>query len=125
MSATTADRVREVAARSEAQLHIAGVRPPAAGRAAPSVLRPRFRDASLLILAEAAEQTGGELRTPGLFSDADVVSAFTRAFDEFRQGYVLRYAPANVDREGWHELSVTVPRAPNAIVRVRRGYYSN
>lgn len=123
-STTTADRVREVAARSDARLHVVTVRP-AGTRAVPSMVRPRFRDGSLLILAEAADQTGGELREPGLFGDPDLVSGFTRAFDEFRQGYVLQYVPAHVEREGWHDVSIVVPRAPDATIRSRRGYYAN
>jgi hypothetical protein len=122
MSVTTADRVREVASRSDALLHIVTVRPPASGGAR-AFVRPRYNEANLLILTEAAERTGGELRGRGLFGDADPVSAFKRVFQEFRQSYVLRYAPENVERDGWHELSVTVSGEPNAIVRARRGYY--
>jgi hypothetical protein len=125
MSITTADRVREVASRSDALLQIVTVRPPPGFGDVRTFRRPRFSDEDLLILTEAAERTGGELRGRGLFGDADPVSAFKRVFDEFRQSYVLRYTPENVEREGWHELSVTVPRAPNATVRARRGYYAN
>jgi hypothetical protein len=122
MSVTTADRVREVASRSDALLQIVTVRPPQSGGAR-TFVRPRYSEANLLVLTEAAERTGGELRGRGLFGDADPVSAFQRVFDEYRQSYVLRYVPENVERDGWHELSVTVPRAPNATVHARRGYY--
>jgi VWFA-related protein len=125
MSITTADRVREVASRSDALLQIVTVRPPPGAGGARTFRRPRFSDSNLLILTEAAERTGGELRGRGLFGDADPVSAFKRVFDEFRQSYVLRYTPQDVERDGWHELSVSVPRAPEATVRARRGYYAN
>jgi hypothetical protein len=125
MSITTADRVREVASRSDALLQVVTVRPPAGAGGARTFRRPRYSEANLLILTEAAERTGGELRGRGLFGDADPVSAFKQVFDEYRQSYVLRYTPESVERDGWHELSVTVPSAPNATVRARRGYYAN
>lgn len=122
-SVSTADRVREVAARSDALLHIVGVRPNEA--ALRSSRRPRFNDAHVLILAEAAEQTGGELRSPGLFGDADPVASFSRVMEGVRRSYLVRYTPSRVERAGWHEVNVSVPRAPNATVRVRRGYYAS
>ncbi len=47
---------------------------------------------------------------------------FKRVFDDFRQGYVLRYRPQGVKREGWHEIAVSVPGQPKYVVRARRGY---
>ncbi len=58
ISITTADRVREVAARSEALLEIVTVRPPAGYRAPLSYQRPRYNDQDTLILTEAAERYG-------------------------------------------------------------------
>jgi VWFA-related protein len=120
-SVTTADRVREVASRSDALLQIITVRPPAGVRGV-SFMRPRYSDENILLLTEAAETTGGELRGRGLFGDADPVAAFKRVFDDVRQGYLLRYAPPEVDSGGWHELVVTVPKLPSATVRARKGY---
>jgi hypothetical protein len=122
-SASTADRVREVAARSDAQLHVAAVRPSPA--AVQSSRRPRFNDANVLVLAEAAEQTGGELRSPGLFGDADLVASFSRVMEDVGRSYLVSYTPSQVERAGWHEVVVAVPRVPNATVRARRGYYAN
>ena len=85
-------------------------------------MRPRYSDEDILLLTEAAETTGGELRGPGLFGDADPVAAFKRVFDDVRQSYVLRYSPREVEAGGWHELAVTVPRMPNATVRAPKGY---
>jgi VWFA-related protein len=121
MSVTTADRVREVASRSEALLQIIMVRPPGGVRGV-SFMRPRYSDENILLLTEAAETTGGELRGRGLFGDAEPVAAFKRVFDDVRQSYLLRYSPREVDSAGWHELAVTVPKLPNATVRVRKGY---
>jgi VWFA-related protein len=122
ISATTADRVRDVASRSDALLQIITVRPAAGFRGPTSFLRPRYNDLDILVLTEAAEATGGELRAPGVFGDADPVAAFKRVFEDVRQSYVLRYSPVEVESGGWHELNVTVPKLPNATVRARKGY---
>jgi VWFA-related protein len=125
MSVTTADRVREVASRADAVLQIITVRPPPAFRSPTAFKRPRHTDRDLLILGEAAERTGGELRGPGLFGDTNPVSAFKKALDDFQHSYLLRYSPRGVEREGWHELSVSVPRLPTAAIRARHGYYAS
>src|SRR5690606_32181067 len=46
-----------------------------------------------------------------------------RIFDQYRQGYVLRYTPRGVKREGWHDIVVRVPGRPSATVQARRGYF--
>jgi hypothetical protein len=53
------------------------------------------------------------------------VSAFKKALEDFQHSYVLRYSPRGVDREGWHELSVSVPKLPMATIRARHGYYAS
>ena len=123
MSVNSADRLREVAARSGALLQIVTVRSPGGSNAGFVSMRPRFRDANPLILTEAAEQTGGELRPPALFGDADLAGAVARVLNDARQSYVLTFTPQHVERGGWHELSVSVAKAPNATVRAHRGYY--
>jgi hypothetical protein len=125
ISYSSADKVREVAARSDALLEIVTVRPPKGYVAPYSFARPRYNDEDTLILTEAAERTGGSLRGRGVFGDSEPVSAFKRALEEFRQSYVLRYSPRDVEPQGWHELAVTVPKLPNATVRARKGYYGS
>jgi hypothetical protein len=125
MSVTTADRVREVASRADGVLQIVSVRPPTPYRSPTNFKRPRHTDRDLLILGEAAERTGGELRGPGVFADTNPVSAFKKALEDFQHSYVLRYSPRGVDREGWHELSVSVPKLPMATIRARHGYYAS
>ena len=52
---------------------------------------------------------------------------FKQIFDDFRASYVLRYTPAGVSREGWHDLNVKV-RAPDTskmTIRARRGYWGS
>jgi hypothetical protein len=124
-SVTTADRVREVASRSDAVLQVITVRPQPTYRAPGNFKRPRTVDRDVLILAEAAERTGGELRGPGLFADATLASAFKRVLEDFQHSYVLRYTPQGVEHDGWHELSVSLPKYPNATVRARQGYHGS
>jgi len=75
-----------------------------------------------LALAEAAALTGGALHQAAMFTEPTPAGVFRQAFDEFRQSYQLRYTPQGARREGWNALTVTVPGAPNATVRARRGY---
>ena len=48
-------------------------------------------------------------------------SAFRRLLTQFRESYVLRYAPTGVERIGTHTIEVRVTR-PGTVVRARRGY---
>lgn len=47
---------------------------------------------------------------------------FRRVLEDFRQSYVLRYAPRGVATTGWHEIVVKVPKRTNLVVRARKGY---
>ncbi len=73
-------------------------------------------------LKEAAELTGGKMYLPGVFTDRTAAAIFEKVFADYRQSYILRYTPQGVKREGWHEISVTVPSAPSYTVHARRGY---
>jgi hypothetical protein len=122
MSMTTAERVRDVAMRSEALLELAIVNPPTA--AGPlSYVRPRFVEYDEARLRQAAEATGGELRGRGRFGSGDPVSTFKRVFDDFQQSYVLRFTPPVAPTSGWHELAVSVPKNPHYTIRARPGYF--
>ena len=81
-----------------------------------------FSRVSAPLLPELAALTGGTHRGVGVLSDFDAAEVFKDIFEAFRQGYVLRYRPQGVRREGRHELVVTVPRHPNATIRARRNY---
>jgi hypothetical protein len=59
---------------------------------------------------------------PGVFTDRTAAAIFEKVFADYRQGYILQYTPQGVKREGWHEISVTVPSAPSYTVHARRGY---
>jgi VWFA-related protein len=115
--------IEEAARRSEGVLHIVKITPrpanamyaPLSAASIPADARGERR------LAAAAERTGGELHDPFIKSDA--VKTFKRVFDDYRQSYVLRYAPHGVERDGWHEIKVEVPTQPRATVRARKGYF--
>ena len=73
-------------------------------------------------LREAAELTGGAVHPPGVFTDRNASAIFDKIYAEFRRNYILRYLPAGVPRDGWHDVKVTVPAHANLEVRARRGY---
>ena len=70
-------------------------------------------------LAEFVSRTGGRVFQAD--ADAPIGGAFTRAIDEFRTSYVLRYLPQGVAPGGWHEITVKVKGGPYD-VRFRKGY---
>lgn len=53
-------------------------------------------------------------------------SRFTRALQDFRTSYVLRYTPEGVARSGWHDVHVRVTKGNGKyVVRARRGYWGS
>jgi hypothetical protein len=66
----------------------------------------------------------GNMVRGSLAGDERILDApFLRAFEDFRTSYVLRYAPTGVTREGWHEITVRVPKGKGRYqIRTRRGY---
>lgn len=149
ISLTAVGRLRDVAASSDAQLHVVldemivfeerglrAFRCALMDRCLPtdSFWQPFRRTSQLvsngrlvlspfgLLLEEAAMLTGGKVHITEVFRAPTVVSTFDKAFEAFRQSYVLRYVPKGVKRDGWHTITVTVPARRNAEVRARRGY---
>lgn len=74
------------------------------------------------VIREAAELTGGQLRVGSLI-DRNASIIFRKVYAEFRSSVVLRYVPTGVERDGWHALSVTVPRHRDLETRARQGYF--
>ncbi len=72
-------------------------------------------------LQRVATPTGGELLT--IKRGADIGPTLTKMVADFRQSYVLTYTPANVRRDGWHAITVTVPKGKSYTVRARQGYF--
>lgn len=75
-----------------------------------------------LMLQDAAVATGGAIHLTQLINPPTIRSTFEKVFESFRQSYVLRYVPKGVTRDGWHAITVTVPTQRRAAVRARRGY---
>jgi hypothetical protein len=116
-----------VADRSEAVLHLVLLgeeRSDAPQRGVTRQWNPtRAARAEVALVQQLAVRTGGLVHDEPLFRN-HVVSSFKKAFDDFRQSYVLRYSPQGVPRTGWHELKVEVARPGKLTVRARRGYRS-
>jgi tetratricopeptide (TPR) repeat protein len=74
------------------------------------------------MVAAAAEATGGALHQTSVSGVPSLAGTFRRVFDDFRAGYMLRYTPQGVRREGWHEIEVRVPASRSYTVRARTGY---
>jgi hypothetical protein len=148
VSLTTAAVVRDLARQSHAVVHVVVRRPapePGAdgnadivtfGSGAPNpgeavldsidrlhrTWRP-FRRTDPTLLSDLARLTGGTVRDVGVFSDPNPTATFREIFDDDRKGYVIRYVPRNVTREGWHEIAIRTPRVSGAQIRARRGYF--
>jgi hypothetical protein len=81
-----------------------------------------FDDEQFDVLKEAAEATGGDLYVPGIFTNRTASAVFEKAFADYRRRYLLRFTPHGVTREGWHDVTVTIPAYPALEVKARRGY---
>jgi VWFA-related protein len=73
-------------------------------------------------LQQAAEFSGGKLHPRGIFLDRTASGIFSKLYDEYRHGYILRYTAEGVARDGWHEITVTAPKYPSYEIRARKGY---
>jgi VWFA-related protein len=73
--------------------------------------------ASQRALFGAVDRSGGQLHHASHRTEA-----FEAILADFRSSYVLRYSPAGVAREGWHELAVSLTRRGTFTIRARKGY---
>jgi VWFA-related protein len=95
---------------------------PMAGCPAPLADQPRVLLPDGVQLRAGAEATGGNLHLSELIRAVTLHGTFERAFEHFRQSYVLRYTLRGVAREGWHRITVTVPKDKSLRIRARPGY---
>lgn len=139
----------DITRRSSAVIFVVGstVDPnPLAGSASESAT-PNFRRDFLAgsrrlpeaFLQRIASETGGrvEIVEPGVYlansptqihfrrtgDGSRVDDAFLRAIDAFRASYIVRYTPAGVAPDGWHDLVVRVVKRGRYDVTARRGYW--
>jgi tetratricopeptide (TPR) repeat protein len=75
-----------------------------------------------LAIQEAGEATGGGLHQTEVIAEPTLTSTFRRTFEDFRNGYMLRYSPQGVARAGWHTIDVKVRGRNSYSVRARKGY---
>ena len=73
-------------------------------------------------LRTGAEATGGAFHKAQLVNVPNLKGTFRKAFEDFRNSYVLRYSPQGQAKAGWHAIEVRVPRLRSAEVRSRTGY---
>jgi VWFA-related protein len=74
------------------------------------------------LLATAADGTGGGFHKTEVINEPTLTGTFRKAFEDFRNSYVLRYTVQGVAQTGWHRIDVRVPRSNGYTVRARRGY---
>jgi VWFA-related protein len=106
------DAVEVIAGLSDAVVHVVV---PVAGSG--SARKSALADAAQL--SNLVVRTGGQIFPAD--ADAPIGGAFTRAIEEFRTSYVLRYVPQGVAKDGWHEITVKVKGGPYD-VKFRKGY---
>ena len=124
------EQIRVVAERSNALIHVVGLKP----RAAETLFAPgsdsegRTQVASgaplefehTVALRQIAEATGGrywEAESPG-----GLRGAFAAIAEAMGQRYVLRYEPHQVKRLGWHKIQIRL-RGHKGDVHARHGYW--
>jgi len=72
------------------------------------------------LLGEITERTGGEAFY--VRDGSQLASAFSRIVAEFKNRYLLTYAPKNVLPTGWHPIEVKLKNR-RGTVQARRGYW--
>lgn len=75
-----------------------------------------------LTVKSGVETAGGGWHQATGVREPSLTGTFRETFENFRQGYMLRYTPHGVTRPGWHTIAVTVPKFRDYTVRARRGY---
>jgi Ca-activated chloride channel family protein len=101
----TPERVIEAARRSDVTVYAVTVR----------------ENGTSEFLEDLADATGGAVVE--IESTKDLSRTFVGILEEFRQRYVLSYAPRGVASDGWHTLRVRV-KGRRGTVRARAGYFA-
>ena len=123
-------QVQKVAERSNAVIHVVGLKPPqitAPGETANFGIRSVPVESPTALdfeapwgLRQIAELTGGR------YWEAESLDRLKAAFAAIAEAmgkrYVLRYAPENVKRPGWHKIELKL-RGKKGDVHTRRGYW--
>ena len=81
-----------------------------------------FHDRHFERQEEATRLTGGGWIMPGIFENTGASDIFENFYKTHRRSYRLTYTLKGVPREGWHAVSVTVPKSPSYTVSAKPGY---
>lgn len=81
-----------------------------------------FHDRDFELQEQATHLTGGDWLLPDLFVNRGASIIFEKFYRTHRRSYRLTYTPKGVARDGWHDVSVTVPKFPSYTVGARPGY---
>jgi len=116
-----------LAARSDAVLHVVSWATPGDGPSATLAMPPssarvadrelREWEASFRPVDEAVRRTGGTL-----LRTTRAAEALAEIIADFRSSYILRYSPKGVALPGWHELGVKLTQSGSFKIRARKGY---
>jgi len=124
-SVLSADQVVDAATRSDASVHMVQLR---ANSGNPPLI-PLWSDSGVgrpvpEELERIVEATGGRVHIPIRPFRPSLPEEMREVLADYRTRYVLRFVPAGVSPDGWHSLTVTVPRQPRARIEARRGYFA-
>jgi VWFA-related protein len=120
-----------VAERSNALIHVVGLRRPEdesrnppptdlAGRMLPAAKTASLEFVHTWGMKQIAESTGG--RYWEAESPARLRNAFAAIAESMARRYVLRYEPEGVSRKGWHQIELKL-KGRSGDVHTRRGYW--
>jgi VWFA-related protein len=73
------------------------------------------------VAAALARSTGGHHLA--FLTLASLEQAISRAGEEIHSQYLLSFTPTFSKKEGFHQIQVAIPSHPDAVIRVRPGYY--
>ena len=71
--------------------------------------------------AALARSTGGHHLA--FLTLASLEKVISRAGEEIHSQYLLSFTPTSSKKEGFHQIQVAIPSRPDAVIRVRPGYY--
>jgi hypothetical protein len=54
---------------------------------------------------------------------ASLEKAISRAGEEIHSQYLLSFTPTSSAKESFHQIQVAIPSHPDAVIRVRPGYW--
>jgi VWFA-related protein len=88
-----------------------------------SIVPPSAGGGRNRVFARLASDTGGQV-IPQIPGGSDLTRTFRQVLEQFRSSYVLHFVPNGVERSGFHNLQVTVPKQKTLLIRARRGYWA-